>query len=84
MIILLDMTQNWNDDWVSKEDERYSWLDHIPCLTHCHNFMDTPCMMSSAAYALLHWMQVSVCSLSSDNWCLCGGNSTHRSFLLLV
>lgn len=22
MIILLDMTQNWNDDWVSKEDER--------------------------------------------------------------
>jgi len=48
MIILLDMTQNWNDDWVSKEDERYSWLDHIPCLTHCHNFMDTPCMMSSA------------------------------------
>ena len=25
MIILLDMTQNWNDDWVSKEDERYVW-----------------------------------------------------------
>lgn len=23
MIILLDMTQNWNDDWVSKEDERF-------------------------------------------------------------
>ena len=22
MIILLDMTQNWNDDWVSKEDDR--------------------------------------------------------------
>ena len=22
MIILLDMTQNWNDDWVAKEDER--------------------------------------------------------------
>lgn len=23
MIILLDMTQNWNDDWVAKEDERH-------------------------------------------------------------
>lgn len=27
MIILLDMTQNWNDDWVSKEDDR--------CASHC-------------------------------------------------
>lgn len=26
MIILLDMTQNWNDDWVSKEDDRCVFL----------------------------------------------------------
>ena len=30
MIILLDMTQNWNDDWVSKEDERcVSWFKAV-------------------------------------------------------
>ena len=34
MIILLDMTQNWNDDWVAKEDERYAQEVWPPCHYH--------------------------------------------------
>ena len=82
MIILLDMTQNWNDDWVSKEDDRYGY--------HCCSCI----MLSEKAIALaqipsrcltpLHWLQVPVCSFGCYSWCFCWSHCSDWRVFLLV
>lgn len=48
MIILLDMTQNWNDDWVSKEDDRLCSCRHVLLCSKC----------CSAYKCTLPWLRV--------------------------